>query len=46
MPIIRIILEKDGKVSANLHFGALTEMESQELHDDLKAKLREFQRRS
>lgn len=46
MPIVRIIIEVDGKVSSNLHFGNRTQAESQELHDDLKTKLNKFQRRS
>lgn len=46
MPIVRIILEEDGKVSGDYWFGSLSEQESAELNAILKAKLAEVQRRS
>jgi len=46
MPIVRVIIEVDGKVSANYHFGMLNDQESQELNADLKAKLKKIQERN
>jgi hypothetical protein len=46
MPIVRVIIEEDGTVRSNLHFGKLSQEEADDLARAINAKLKEYQQKS
>lgn len=46
MPIVRVVIEENGVVRSNLHFGKLTKEEADDLSKSVNAKLKEYQTRS
>jgi hypothetical protein len=45
MPIVQVIINEDGDVRSNLHFGMLSKEESDELAMIINRKLKAFQER-
>lgn len=46
MPIVKVVIEEDGKVRSNLHFGKISKEEADELAQAINRKLHAFQDRS
>lgn len=46
MPIVQVIINENGEVRSNLHFGNLTKEEADELAQTINRKLKAFQERS
>lgn len=46
MPIVRVVIEEDGNVRSNLHFGKISKEEADELAQIINRKLQAFQTRS
>lgn len=46
MPIVQVIINENGEVRSNLHFGNLSKEEADELAQAINRKLQAFQTRS
>ena len=45
MPIVQVVINEDGEVRSNLHFGMLNKEEANELAQTINRKLKTFQDR-